>query len=246
MLPAQSLQDTFGLRQNIAKGMSAAGFLPGQIAEQNLNYLSGTPVQGAPNQFTNLRYTNDANARANTMNQANVGLVNSGANLQNAGATSTLGMLPANQSLTQAQSQLVGAQAGQITGLLPGQIQTQNIGNQFLPGQIQAGINATSAGVGEIGAANKRIQELERQLARYQNTERGQYVGQPKGPMDSVNALLGVGGNAGQPQATQAEERPAPQGKPLTDVNTANRYLRAANGDKDRARELARRDGYTF
>ena len=50
---------------------------------------------------------------------------------------------------------------------------------------------------------------------------------------------------SGKPQGGQPQTK-APQPKPLTDPNVARQYLQKAGGDKNKARQLAKQDGYTF
>lgn len=64
------------------------------------------------------------------------------------------------------------------------------------------------------------------------------------GLMNGIGAIFG-GGNVTAPQATPALA-PVTGIKKLTDPAKAKQYLLKAGGDKDKAREMARKDGYSF
>jgi hypothetical protein len=66
-------------------------------------------------------------------------------------------------------------------------------------------------------------------------------------PVSDAQPKGAPGGKAstGAPAST-ATNAPAQQTRPLTDKNIARQYLQRAGGDKNKARELARKDGYTF
>ena len=80
--------------------------------------------------------------------------------------------------------------------------------------------------------ARRRIKNEDDPAAVYADLER-----EKQGIQDEYESkIVSLGGDIAPKAAT---------GKPL-DRNTAKQYLQKAGGDKNKAREMARKDGYSF
>ena len=116
---------------------------------------------------------------------------------------------------------------------------------QFMPGTaIQYGIKDPFDPQQSIDATAHYLADLSKQHkgdinSILMNYNAGNRV--PKETADYVNKVKKAMGSGGG-----LSLKPSQQGQKLTDVGIVNQYIQQANGDKNKARELAKSDGWTF
>jgi len=189
-------------------------------------------------------------ANANAFNGAQVGLIGSQAGINDAYAGNMTGMLPVQQQLGRSEAGLnnarswgIGQEAGQNwakvgmeqraqSALLPPQAAKAGAEAAAAPYQLGANVNLTNA---EAGATRARTDDVSKMYDQSMKMNTAlQQQNQQLVRMRAPDAA-GFGAAATLPQSTA--------GKQL-DEATARRYMQQAGNDPEKARELARADGY--
>jgi hypothetical protein len=177
----------------------------------------------APNYFQGRDLAQSADARANTLNTANVGLLGSEAGVNNANAAAIPVTAGAYAQRAGAEAAYDTARAADVTAMTPVNV---GIGQQQI-GAMQAQAphigprmaaenRAIHAGVDQVGQLRKENDELRALLARYQTAEqRG-----GNSDADLINAVKGeqpkaaAAAPAAQPQAAAPVQAAAPAAAP--------------------------------